>query len=80
MTKEQKELARKMIEGSRSFNLGQVAFDVKGENENFNINVWTPNNNSDAFHATELIPALEHYFSVYITYNAKKRRCELCVF
>ncbi len=80
MTKEKKELARKMIEGSRSFGLGQVAFEVKGENDDFRINVWTPNNTTDAFHATELIPALEHYFSCYVSYNAEKKRCELSVF
>lgn len=80
LTKEKKELARRMIEGSRSFELGQVAFEVKGESEDFHINVWTPNNKTDAFHATELIPTLQHYFSCYVSYNAEKRRCELSIF
>lgn len=80
MTKEQKELAQKMIKGSRSFKLGQIAFEVKGKNNDLSINIWTTHNTTHAFHATELIPALEHYFSCYVSYNTEKKRCELNVF
>lgn len=80
MTKEQNELAQKMIMGSRSFKLGQVASEVKGKNNDLSINIWTTHNTTNAFHATELIPVLEHYFSCFISYNAEKKRCELSVF
>lgn len=78
MTKQQTELAKKMIESSPLFKLNQVAYEVTKDDKNFGIEAWTPNAN--AFHATDLIPILQHYFSCYVYYNQEKKRCQLSIF